>query len=60
MCMSALLACMSLHHVHAWCPWESEGETGFPKALVAECKLPCGCWEESTGLLEEQPVLSTF
>lgn len=28
MCVSVLLACLSVHHMRAWCPWRSEGSFG--------------------------------
>lgn len=51
LCVSVLLAYMSMHHVHAWHPGKSE-ETGrfLQRGVTGVCELPCGCWESNGGL----------
>ena len=57
MCMSVLLACMTVYHMHVWCPQESEDVIGSPETGVADCcKTPYRCWELNLGLLQEQQV----
>ena len=42
------------------CPQRPEEGIGSPGTEVTDnCKPPCGCWELNSGLLEDQPVLST-
>lgn len=58
MCSSALLACVTVHNMCAWCLQMPEG-TGFPRAgVIDSCEMPRECWESNLAL-EEQPVLKT-
>lgn len=44
--MDVLPAHMYVHHVHAWCPWRSEDEVGFPKTgVMNDCEPPYKCCE---------------
>lgn len=43
MCISVLPACMSMHHVRAWCPQRSDEAIGSPGTGVTDgCELPRG------------------
>ena len=56
MYMSILPACMSVHHVCAWCLWRSEDDVGSSGAGdTSVCEVPCECRDSN----QEQPVLST-
>lgn len=58
-CVGALSACMSVYHLHAWCPWRSEEGVRVPGTGVADCEPPCRCWElnSSPNLLAVSLVL---
>lgn len=44
MCISVWSACMSVYHICAWRPWESEEGSGFPGTGVRHaCELTWGC-----------------
>lgn len=52
--------CMSVHHVCAL-PVEARGRHQVPViGVIDSCEPQCGCWKHNLGLLEEQPVFSTF
>lgn len=54
MCKCILSACMSVYHVHDWCPGVPEEGVRFPGTRVTDaCEPPCGCWESNIGPLEE-------
>lgn len=56
--MTVLPACISVYHMHAWCPQRSEEGIRSPGTGVPDnCELPCGCWDLNLGSLEEKPVL---
>jgi hypothetical protein len=56
--MGVLPACMSVYHVHAWCPqWLEEGIGSPGTRITDDFELLCGCWELNLGSLEEQQVL---
>lgn len=42
MCTGVLSACMSMHHMHAWCP--RRPEKGVTRVTDGHEWL-CGCWE---------------
>lgn len=43
MSMSILPACISVYHIHAWCPQMSEEDIGFPGAgVMNDFVLPRG------------------
>lgn len=57
MYLSILSGCMYFHCMHDWRPEEG---AGFPETAVTHaCKLPCCCWEQNLGSLQEQCVLFT-
>lgn len=59
-CVGILPVCISVHHMHALCPWRSEdGIESSGTGLTDGCDPPCGCWELNTDPLEEKPVLLT-
>lgn len=44
--MCVLPVCVSVHHVHAWCPWEPEEGIGSPRTrdtdeiqMVVHCHM---------------------
>jgi len=41
--MCVLPACMSIHHVCAWCLWKPEGVTHSGTRVTNGRALPCGC-----------------
>lgn len=44
--MFCLHACMSMHHLHAWCSWRSEEIIRSLGTGVKDgCETLCGCWE---------------
>lgn len=46
MCMNALLACVYVYHVHAWCLRKSKEAIRSPEpGIMQVCELPCGCRE---------------
>lgn len=46
MYMNALLACVYVYHVHAWCLRKSKEAIRSPEpGIMQVCELPCGCWE---------------
>lgn len=56
----SLTACMSVYHVHIWCPRRSEEVIRSLGTGANDCcELPCGYWAPNPGLLEVKPVLST-
>jgi hypothetical protein len=58
--MGALPACMSVHHMNAWCPKRSEEGDGSPRTRIKDgYKALRGCCELNLGLLEEKLVLLT-
>jgi hypothetical protein len=58
--VDVLPACMSVHHVSAWCPGSSEEGIRSPGTGVIDgCGALCGCWEPKLGPLGKQPVLLT-
>lgn len=59
MCKNACPACVYVYHVHAWCPWRSEGGIRSGTGVGDGCKPPHGCWDSNLGLLEDQPVCLT-
>lgn len=40
MSMDILLACMSVHPVHGWCPWRPEEGVGSPETKVTDAGEP--------------------
>ena len=51
--MSILPACMSVHRVHAWYPWNSEEDTrSLGTGVINSWELPCECWELNMALSE--------
>lgn len=57
MCMSILPTCVSVHCMHAWCQWGSEGGVGSLRTGHTDgCESTCGCWEPNPGPLQEQKV----
>lgn len=55
MCLDVLPACMSRHHMQAWCLKRPEDDTESPVTeLTGAFDLPCGCWTWNPNLLEEQ------
>lgn len=41
MVIGILPTCMSVHHLHVWCPQRPEEGIGFP-GVLDNCELPCG------------------
>jgi hypothetical protein len=61
MCMSVLLAvCLQTICVQCLQKPEQQGARSPGLRLTDGCELPCGCWKQNLGSLEEQPVLLTF
>jgi hypothetical protein len=58
-CLKGCLpACISVHHMCAWCLRRSgEDMISSVTGVTNDCELPCGCWELSLNSLQEQPVL---
>lgn len=57
--MSALPACMSVHHMYA-VPLVARGGEGFLGTRVADgCELLCEFWEQNPVLFLEQEALIT-
>lgn len=57
--MSVLLACMSVHRVHVWCPQRTGEGIGCPEIGVAGYEPPCRCCESDPGSIlwkSEQPL----
>lgn len=53
--MSVLPACLSRHHMHAWCPELPEESIGAPRVEFTDCfETPRECWELNPGPLKEQ------
>jgi hypothetical protein len=42
--MNFLLACIYVHHMHAWCLHESE-EGVLGTRVIDSCELPCEYWD---------------
>ena len=60
MCISVLHACMSVHHVHAWCPRRPKGVIRSLGTGVDDyCELSCRYLKPSPGPLVMKPVLLT-
>lgn len=57
-CISVLLACMSVHHIHAWCLLRSKEGIGSPGSEITDgCELLCGYWDLNLDSLQEQVLL---
>lgn len=57
MCMSILLAQMSLHHLASWCPGLLKDGSGSHGTRVIEvCNPPGGCCEPQPGPGQEQQL----
>jgi hypothetical protein len=56
--MGVLLACMSVHHVCAWCPQRAEEGVRSPETGVLDvscsCELTGGFWDLNLDPLEGQ------
>lgn len=60
MCIGVFSVCLSVHSMHAECPWWSEEGVGSPRTGVMDSfELPCGCGELNVDPLQEQAVTST-
>jgi hypothetical protein len=60
MCMSILLLCMCVHHIHVWNLQKQEEDIGWPETGVTDsCEPPCEFWELNLSPLEGQSVLLT-
>lgn len=60
MCVCVLPVCIRVHHMHAWCPPDSEvGIRSLGTGTVDGCKLPCRCREPSPGPVQKEQVLLT-
>lgn len=58
MCIGALLARMSVHHIRAWYLWNVEEGVRSPGAEARDSWEPlCGCQELILGPLQEQMLL---
>lgn len=58
MCLSALLACVCMHHVHAGYMQMSEEFVGSPRNKAIDCRESSyGFWEPNSGPLQEQEEL---
>lgn len=58
--MRVLPACMSMHHVSAWCPQTSEEGIRSPQNEIRNgFELPCGYWESISNLLKDHQMLLT-
>lgn len=54
MCVRVLLACVAVHHVHAWCLLSEKSVRSLELELtvVVSC-CPFECWEPNSGHLQE-------
>jgi hypothetical protein len=59
LCMFVLPACMSVHHMCAWCLRKPEDSDPLEKVFTVSGEPSWRCWELNPGPLEEQPVLLT-
>ena len=58
MCVDALPAYMSVHHMCAWCPQKPEEGVRSPGTGGTDgCELLCGSWEWNADSLQEQQVI---
>lgn len=58
--MNVLSACMSVHHVHIWCPRTSKEVIKSLRTGANDCcEVLCGYWDPNPGPLEVKPVLLT-
>lgn len=58
--MGILLVCMSVYHVHAWCPWRPEQSVRCLGTRDTDSWEPlCGCWESNLDPLEGLHVVLT-
>lgn len=59
--VGVLPACLSMYHVHVWCPQKPEGRNiRSPGARVPGIhELPCGCLKSNLGYLQEQEMFLT-
>lgn len=54
-CMSVLSACIPMYYLLKWCPWwPKEGIRVLGASATDGYELPCGSWESTPDLLEEQ------
>jgi hypothetical protein len=50
--------CMSVHHMHIWCPQKLERKVGMPGTGVTGVgEVPHEPWELNSDSLKEQPLL---
>lgn len=58
LCVTVLLACMSVHHVQAWCPGKSEeGIRSLWNGVTDVCEPPCRCWESKWTLGKKEQAM---
>ena len=57
--MSALLACMSVYHVHAWCPQKSDYVSVPRDCRFIWFYIAMWCWELQPGSLKEKQMILT-
>lgn len=59
MCVYVFLNVLFVHHMHAVYQRTERGNWIPKTGVTKSCELSCGCWEVSTGPLDEQSVLLT-
>lgn len=47
--LSVMLLCMSVYHVHAWCPRNSKEGMDPLEQVIDGCEPPCECWKSIVG-----------
>jgi hypothetical protein len=57
MCMAILPTCSPLYHRALRS--QKRVSNSYGARVKDGCEPPCGCWESTSGPLEDQPVLST-
>ena len=56
--MIVWLACVYMHHMHAWCQLRPEEEVISPvNGVTNSCELQCRCWESNPGPLKKESLL---
>lgn len=60
MCIGVLPICMSVFHIHDWCPQRSQESIRSPETGVSgSCEPSCWCWVLDPGLKELQVLLTS-
>lgn len=40
LCVDVLFACISVNHMHAWCPWKPEEDVRCPRIIISDSCEP--------------------